>query len=77
MSKLAQGWSCAGHEATFTLCMNKVLVWVDKEMCGIFVLEYSFTLDKKKAQRSVQFGHTKEYFDPVFWRNVRTAYRGS
>ena len=69
MSKLAQGWSCAGHEATFTLCMNKVLVWVDKEMCGIFVLEYSFTLDKKKkgAQRSAQFGHTKEYFDPVFW----------
>ena len=50
VSKLAQGWSCAGHEATFTLCMNKVLVWVDKEMCGIFVLEYSFTLDKKKKK---------------------------
>ena len=48
VSKLAQGWSCAGQEATFTLCMNKVLVGVDKEMCGIFVLEYSFTLDKKK-----------------------------
>ena len=75
VSKLAQGWSCAGQEATFTLCMNKVLVWVDKEMCGIFVLEYSFTLDKKKSQRSVQFGHTKEYFDPVFWWNGRTAYR--
>ena len=50
VSKLAQGWSCAGQEATFTLCMNQVLVWVDKEMCGIFVLEYSFTLDKKKKK---------------------------
>ena len=51
VSKLAQGWSCAGQETTFTLCMNKVLVWVDKEMCGIFVLEYSFTLDKKKSSK--------------------------
>ena len=76
VSKLAQGWSCAGQEATFTLCINKVLVWVDKEMCGIFVLDArSPWTKKKKAQRSVQFGHTKEYFDPVFWWNVRTAYR--
>ena len=63
VSKLAQGWSCAGQEATFTLCMNKVLVWVDKEMCGIFVLEYSFTLDKKKKK-------LKEAHSLVTLRNI-------